>query len=174
MLYIQIYNYLIYLNVIQKGCDVLENKIKNPLEQKHIQTKEMVFYLAAIFFYTMMTGMVGSYRQAYLVNVLRMADNEVSFYNGFLSVAGFLMSFVYALIIDNRKIGKKGKFIPIVNAVAIPMGIVTMLLFYTPDGLAGTLLMIYLIISPNKYSKNILYFYQILSIYSITIIIDLF
>ena len=55
------------------------------------------------------------------------------------------MSFVYALIIDNRKIGKRGKFIPIVNAVAIPMGIVTMLLFYTPDGLAGTLLMIYLI-----------------------------
>lgn len=105
----------------------------------------MIFYLAAIFFYTMMTGMVGSYRQAYLVNVLRMADDQVSFYNGFLSVAGFLMSFVYALIIDNRKIGKKGKFIPIVNAVAIPMGIVTMLLFYTPDGLAGTLLMIYLI-----------------------------
>ena len=123
----------------------MENRIKNPLEQNHIKTKEMVFYLAAIFFYTMMTGMVGSYRQAYLVNVLRMADNEVSFYNAFLSVAGFLMSFVYALIIDNRKIGKRGKFIPVVNAVAIPIGIVTMLLFYTPDGLTGTLLMIYLI-----------------------------
>ncbi len=123
----------------------MENKIKNPLEQKHIHTKEMVFYLAAIFFYTMMTGMVGSYRQAYLVNVLRMEDGDVSFYNAFLSVAGFVMSFVYALIIDNRKIGKRGKFIPIVNAVAIPMGIVTLLLFYTPDGLTGTLLMIYLI-----------------------------
>jgi hypothetical protein len=80
----------------------------------------MIFYLAAIFFYTMMTGMVGSYRQAYLVNVLRMGEDQVSFYNGFLSVAGFVMSFVYALIIDNRKIGKRGKFIPIVNAVAIP------------------------------------------------------
>ena len=124
---------------------MLDNKIKNPLEQNHIKSKEMIFYLAAIFFYTMMTGMVGSYRQAYLVNVLRMEDDAVSFYNAFLSVAGFLMSFVYALIIDNRKIGKKGKFIPIVNTVAIPMGIVTMLLFYTPDGLAGTLLMIYLI-----------------------------
>lgn len=133
------------MSLIEKGCDVLENKIKNPLEQNHIKSKEMIFYLAAIFFYTMMTGMVGSYRQAYLVNVLRMEDDAVSFYNAFLSVAGFLMSFVYALIIDNRKIGKKGKFIPIVNAVAIPMGIVTMLLFYTPDGLAGTLLMIYLI-----------------------------
>ena len=124
---------------------MLENKSKNPLEQNYVKSKEMIFYLAAIFFYTMMTGMVGSYRQAYLVNVLRMEDDAVSFYNAFLSVAGFLMSFVYALIIDNRKIGKKGKFIPVVNAVAIPMGIVTMLLFYTPDGLAGTLLMIYLI-----------------------------
>ncbi len=123
----------------------MENRIKKPLEQNHIKNKEMIFYLAAIFFYTMMTGMVGSYRQAYLVNVLRMEDDQVSFYNGFLSIAGFLMSFVYALIIDNRKIGKRGKFIPIVNAVAIPMGIVTLLLFYTPDGLAGTLLMIYLI-----------------------------
>ena len=105
----------------------------------------MVFYLAAIFFYTMMTGIVGSYRQAYLVNVLRMGEDQVSFYNGFLSVAGFVMSFVYALIIDNRKIGKRGKFIPIVNGVAIPIGIVTILLFYTPKGLTGTLLMIYLI-----------------------------
>ena len=123
----------------------MENKIKNPSEQNHIKNKEMIFYLAAIFFYTMMTGMVGSYRQAYLVNVLRMGEDQVSFYNGFLSIAGFVMSFVYALIIDNRKIGKRGKFIPIVNAVAIPLGIVTMLLFYTPDGLTGTLLMIYLI-----------------------------
>ena len=98
----------------------METKIKNPLEQNHIKNKEMIFYLAAIFFYTMMTGMVGSYRQAYLVNVLRMADDQVSFYNAFLSVAGFVMSFVYALIIDNRKIGKRGKFIPVVNAVAIP------------------------------------------------------
>ncbi|MGN1316763.1 MAG: MFS transporter [Acutalibacteraceae bacterium] len=123
----------------------METKIKNPLEQNHIKNKEMVFYLAAIFFYTMMTGMVGSYRQAYLVNVLRMGDSQVSFYNAFLSIAGFVMSFVYALIIDNRKIGKRGKFIPVVNAVAIPMGIVTILMFYTPNGLGGTLLMIYLI-----------------------------
>ena len=123
----------------------MSTKINNPLEQKHVRNVEFGFYLAAIFFYTMMTGIVGSYRQAYLVNILHLSDDAVSFYNGFLSVAGFVMSFVYAMIIDNRKIGKKGKFIPIVNAVAIPIGIVTILLFYTPDGLTGTLLMIYLI-----------------------------
>lgn len=123
----------------------MSTKTNNPLEQKHVKNVEFVFYLAAIFFYTMMTGIVGSYRQAYLVNILKLSDDSVSFYNAFLSIAGFVMSFVYAMIIDNRKIGKKGKFIPIVNAVAIPIGIVTMLLFYTPKGLSGTILMIYLI-----------------------------
>lgn len=123
----------------------MSTKVQAPSEQNHVKTKEFGFYLAAIFFYTMMTGIVGSYRQAYLVNVLALTDDQVSFYNGFLSIAGFIMSFVYAIIIDNRKITKRGKFIPLINAIAIPMGIVTMLLFYTPDGLAGTLLMIYLI-----------------------------
>ena len=123
----------------------LSTGIKGPMDQKHVKNVEFGFYLAAIFFYTMMTGIVGSYRQAYLVNILQLSDDAVSFYNGFLSIAGFVMSFVYAMIIDNRKIGKKGKFIPIVNGVAIPIGIVTILLFYTPKGLTGTLLMIYLI-----------------------------
>ena len=57
----------------------MTTQIKNPEKQKHIQTKEMVFYLAAIFFYTMMTGIVGSYRQDYLVNIIRLTDDQVSF-----------------------------------------------------------------------------------------------
>lgn len=124
---------------------LLSTRIKNSTEQNYVKTKEFGFYLAAVFFYTMMTGMVGSYRFRYLVDVLMLSEDQASFYNGFLFVAGFIMSFVYAMIIDNRKITKRGKFIPLVNAIAIPMGIVTILLFYTPKGLTGTLLMIYLI-----------------------------
>ncbi len=123
----------------------MRTELKNTNQQKYVQNKEMIFYLAAIFFYTMMTGIVGSYRQDYLVNIIRLSDNQVSFYNGFLSVAGFLLSFFYAMIIDNHKIKKSGKFVPIVNMVAVPMGIVTLLMFVTPQGLTGTLLMIYLI-----------------------------
>ena len=111
----------------------------------YVATNEFIFYLAAIFFYTMMTGIVGSYRQDYLVNVLRLTEDQTSFYNSFLSVAGFLLSFFYAMVIDNHKITKRGKFVPIINAVAIPMGIVTLLMFVTPKGLTGALLMIYLI-----------------------------
>ncbi len=123
----------------------MSENIKKLNNQNHVTTKEFGFYLAAIFFYTMMTGIVGSYRLKYLVDVLKLTDDQVSFYNGFLSVAGFIMSFVYAIIIDNRKITKRGKFIPLVNTIAVPMGIVTILLFFTPKGLTGTLLMIYLI-----------------------------
>ena len=116
------------------------------LEKKgYLTSKEWVFYLAAIFFYTMMTGLVGSYRQDYLVNIIRLTDDQTSFYNAFLSVAGFLLSFFYAMVIDNHKITKRGKFVPIINMVAIPMGIVTLLMFVTPKGLTGTLLMIYLL-----------------------------
>ncbi len=111
----------------------------------YVATNEFIFYLAAIFFYTMMTGIVGSYRQDYLVNVLRLTEDQTSFYNSFLSVAGFLLSFFYAMVIDNHKITKKGKFVPLVNMIAIPMGIATLLMFVTPKGLTGALLMIYLI-----------------------------
>ena len=123
----------------------MDTKLKNPTNENLVKNKELIFYLAAVFFYTMMTGIVGSYRQAYLVDIVRLTDDQTSFYNAFLSIAGFFMSFFYAMIIDNHKIGKKGKFIPLVNKVAIPIGIVTVLLFVTPKGLTGTLLMIYLI-----------------------------
>lgn len=114
-------------------------------QQSFVTKKEWVFYLSAIFFYTMMTGIVGSYRQSYLINVLHLTEDQTSDYNTLLSVAGFVMSFFYAMIIDNHKIGKKGKFVPIINLVAIPMGIVTVLMFYTPSSLTGVLLAIYLI-----------------------------
>lgn len=127
-----------------KGRDLLSEKIIK--EQKgYVGNKEFIFYLAAIFFYTMMTGIVGSYRQDYLVNVLLLTEDQTSFYNSFLSVAGFVMSFFYAMVIDNHKIRKNGKFVPIMNMVAIPMGIVTLLMFVTPKGLPSALLMIYLI-----------------------------
>lgn len=122
--------------------------MSNAIKQKnggYVATNEFIFYLAAIFFYTMMTGIVGSYRQDYLVNVLLLTEDQTSFYNSFLSVAGFVLSFFYAMVIDNHKITKKGKFVPIVNAIAIPMGIVTLLMFVTPKNLTGALLMIYLL-----------------------------
>lgn len=122
------------------------NTLQNNAPVKNeVKTKEFVLYLMGVFFFTTMTGMTGSYRQAYLIDSLFLSDNEVAFYNGFYTVFSFIMSFVYSTIIDNRKIGKGGKFRPLVMIAAIPSAVFTVLTFVTPSGLASTELFIYLL-----------------------------
>ena len=116
----------------------------NPI-QKYVKNNEFVLYIAAVFLYTTMTGMVGNYRSAYLVNVLQLSDDSVALYNGLTSVLGFVLSFFYATIIDNHKIGKDGKFRPLIKWSAVPCGVLLVLSFVTPKGLTGTWLMIYLV-----------------------------
>lgn len=117
----------------------------NPLDVKHVKMKEMILYLIGAFFYTMMTGMVGSYRNAYLVNVLRLNENQASFFNVMVLIIPFVLNFFISMYIDGRKMGKHGKFKPIVMAIAIPMAALLMLSFWTPAGFSGTLLMIYVV-----------------------------
>ena len=75
-------------------------------EQKHIKGKEFILYLIAVFFYTMMTGTVGSYRSDYLINVLSLPDKSVSLFNTLTSIIPFVLNFFIAMYIDNRKTGK--------------------------------------------------------------------
>ena len=119
--------------------------IQNQNEQKHIGKSEFVLYLVAVFFYTTMTGMVAGNRNAYLVNVLRLSEDQVSFFNVVTAVVPFILNFFVAMYIDGRKMGKAGKFRPLVLLAAIPMAIVMVLSFWTPTGLSGTILMIYVI-----------------------------
>lgn len=114
-------------------------------DKKYVGKSEFAFYLIAIFFYTMITGMVGNYKQAFLVNVLVLPRETIAFYNGFLSVAGFVMSFFTAMYIDGHKPSKKGKFRPIGTFIAIPCALSLILTFVAPSGLSSTLLLIYLI-----------------------------
>lgn len=107
--------------------------------------KEFILYLVGVFFYTNMTGMIGSYRSAYLVNVLQLTENQTSTFNTLTSVIGFVLNFFVVMYIDTRKPGTGGKFKPLVMLVAVPMGALLMLSFWTPPGLAGTALMIYVI-----------------------------
>ncbi len=123
----------------------MENAIKTQNEQKHVGKSEFVLYLMAVFFYTTMTGMVGGNRNAYLVNVLRLSDSQVSFFNVITAIIPFVLNFFIAMYIDGRKMGKGGKFRPLTLLVAIPMAIVIMLSFWTPLALTGTILMIYVI-----------------------------
>ena len=114
-------------------------------EQKYIKGKEFILYLVAVFFYTMMTGAVGSYRSDYLINVLSLPDSDVSIFNTLTSVIPFILNFFIAMYIDGRKTGKGGKFRPLALLVAIPAGIFLVLSFWAPKGITGTTLMIYLV-----------------------------
>ncbi|MBR3835603.1 MAG: MFS transporter [Clostridia bacterium] len=113
--------------------------------QKYVKIKEMILYLVGVFFYTNMTGMVGSYRNAYLVNVLRLSEDQATTFNTVTSIVGFVLNFFIVMYIDGRRMGKGGKFKPLAMLVAVPMGALLMLTFWAPAGLVGTSLMIYII-----------------------------
>lgn len=113
--------------------------------QKHVKTKEMVLYLICLFFYSNMTGMVGSYRNAYLVNVLRLSEDQNALFNTITSVLCFVLNFFIVMYIDGRKMGKRGKFKPLALLNAIPMGALVVLSFWAPPGIASSTLFIYIV-----------------------------
>lgn len=124
------------------------NNISNAQSQeKYVGRSEFVLFTVAIFFYTMMTGVVNGNKNDFIVNVLSLPPEFTSIYNGVTSVAGFLLSFLYALILDNKKIKNGEKFKPIGIALAVPCGLMTVLMFVVPDFLRQnpTVLLIYLI-----------------------------
>lgn len=113
--------------------------------QKYVKNKEFILYLVAVFFYTTMTGMVGSNRNAYYVNVLGLSDDQVSSVNLIVGIVSFALNFFIAMYIDGRKMGKSGKFRPIITLIAIPVAIVLCLSFWTPSWLAESLILPYVI-----------------------------
>lgn len=121
------------------------NAVAPPLAQdkKYVKAKEFVLYLFAVFFYTNMTGMIGSYRSAYLVNVLRLDQNQVSLFNTLVNIIPFVLNFFITMYIDGRRPGKMGKFRPLALAVAIPCGVLLVLSFWAPPALSGNLLLVY-------------------------------
>lgn len=114
-------------------------------DKKYLKPKEFILYLVAVFFYTMMTGAVGSYRNDYLVNVLTLPENSVTLFNTLTSIIPFILNFFITMYIDSRRTGKGGKFRPLALLVAIPAGIFLVLSFWAPKGITGTTLMIYLV-----------------------------
>ncbi|MBQ1553277.1 MAG: MFS transporter [Clostridia bacterium] len=122
-----------------------ETRAPETAAEKYVKRGEFILYLVAVFFYTNMTGMIGSYRNAYIVNVLRLTDSEASLYNTLISIIPFVLNFFIAMYVDGRKVGARGKFKPLGLIAAIPTGILLVLTFITPKGLSGTVLMIYIV-----------------------------
>lgn len=122
-----------------------DNVLAPPTEQdkKYVKLSEFIIYLVGVFFYTNMTGMVGSYRSAYLVNVLRLNESQVSLFNTLVNIIPFVLNFFITMYIDGRRPGKSGKFRPLALAVAIPCGVLLVLTFWAPPALSGSLLLVY-------------------------------
>ena len=114
-------------------------------DQKHVKKSEFILYLMGVFFYTTMTGMVAGNRNAYLVNVLRLPEDQTSLFNLLTSIIPFVLNFFIVMYIDGRKMGKGGKFKPITMLVIIPMSIIMMLSFWAPPGVSGTMLFVYVV-----------------------------
>ena len=123
----------------------MENTVQINTEQKYVKKSEFILYLVAVFFYTNMTGMVGNFRNAYIVNVLRLSDSQASLYNTLLSIIPFILNFFIAMYIDGRKVGKRGKFKPLGIVSAVPIGILLVLSFFKPAFITGPLVMIYIV-----------------------------
>ena len=115
---------------------------------KHVKTPEFVAYLTAVFFYTCITGMLESYRSAYLVNVLHLESSQTSLFNTLISVIPFFINFIIAMYIDNRRIGKGGKFRPLILISAVPVSLLLVASFITPAPIikaGGAVLLTYLV-----------------------------
>lgn len=116
-------------------------------KEKQVKNKELIIFLCSAFFYTMITGMVGSYRQEYLTTFVGaglLTEDHVSLINSIVSIVGYFVSFGMALVIDRSR-SKIGKFRPLILIVSVPLAIVTSLSFYLPGFLSdsATKIMVY-------------------------------
>lgn len=109
-------------------------KIKQA-KQGFVSNAEFITYLAMAFFLTNLQGMVNSYRQAYLVDVLGMQKEYISIINLVTAIVPLVLSFFFAMVVDRAPKPGKPKFKPIIMTAAIPMGILALLMFFTPPGL---------------------------------------
>ena len=118
---------------------------ENP--QKLVPTRELIIFLMGTFFLTTMQGMLLNYRQAYLVNVLELESKQVGFINSFCTIASFFINFFLMMIIDRPPKDGHNKFKPFVRIWAIPTAVLTVLLFWTPNFIprTGVIIVAYLI-----------------------------
>ncbi len=117
-----------------------DSKKINLPKEKQVKNKELIAFLFAAFFYTMITGMVGSYRQEFLSTFIGagvLTEEHLSLINSIVNISGYFISFGMALVIDRSR-SKMGKFRPLILIVSVPLAIVTSLSFYLPNFLSDS------------------------------------
>lgn len=127
-------------------------------KKREVGNREFILFLTATFFYTTMTGMVGSYRQEYLSFAFASfgdaAADYISTINAIVNSSNYIISFVVSMIIDRSR-SKYGKFRPLAFIFSIPMAILLVISFYMPNFLYG------------KANVMIIYFCAVFFVYNI-------
>lgn len=75
-------------------------------DKKYVKTSEFIWYLIAVFFYTNMTGFIGQYRNAFLVDVVQISNKQSSLFSVITSIVPYILNFFIVMYIDGRSIGK--------------------------------------------------------------------
>lgn len=111
-------------------------KLKLPKQKGLVSNGEFIIYLAMAFLLSNTQGMVNTYRQAYLVDVLLLPSESVSAINLVTELVPLFLGFFITMFIDRApKLGKP-KFKPLVTMAAVPAGVFAVLLFFTPSALS--------------------------------------
>lgn len=112
--------------------------LKDLKEPRMVPLSEAVIYMLGVFFYTNMTGCVNAWRQAYMVDILRIDSSQVSTLNFVTAIAGYVINFFLIMIIDRPPKPGKQKFTPFIAAFVVPFAVFGALSYYTPNALIGT------------------------------------
>ena len=70
------------------------------VDQKQIGTGEFIWYMVSVFFYTNMTGMVGQYRNNFLVDVVQINQHQAALFNTLVSVVPWVLNFFIVMYIQ--------------------------------------------------------------------------
>lgn len=116
-------------------------------EERQMKMSETMMYLLGIFFFTNLTGVASAWRQAYLVDVLKINTDWIGAVNLICAIGGYVINFFLIMYIDKPVKPGKAKFTPIIATFAIPFAVFAVLQFFTPNALLGSkIVMVYLII----------------------------
>ena len=72
--------------------------------KRNVKTSEFIWYLIAVFFYTNMTGFVGQYRNAFLVDVVQITSKQSSLFSVVTNIVPYILNFFIVMYIDGRNI----------------------------------------------------------------------
>ena len=129
---------------------VLDTKKKNDIGKKYVPPIEAALFVLGVFFLASLTGVVNNYRFKFLNDIVfielpaEIRSQRISLITTIFQIMEYAMSFLFIFIIDRTKT-KYGRFRPYGMIFAIPAFLASVFMFWYPQALTYTGLMVYFI-----------------------------